>query len=237
MSEDETKSGEAIADQSGEHRLEASAQDPGRSGEHRLEIDTREHDRAAVSMELPAVVLGTNVGKSLETVQRVLPGRIPPSAIFYPVYLLLVISGGLAGNVALDTEEWSFFVIALTWFLAFSWNWLYVIAWEYRRRMLKFFSMFCAIAMELGLAALSIDRGAPQRVANADLELVQRAHIARLDWVAGILVVCVVLLLLHFFWFGRGWRSKKETHTIDHHTSKDAFEGAEEDRMDAGGSA
>ena len=211
MSDNEQKTKPKGAAQSGEHRLEANAQEAAaRSGEHRLEIE-HEQDRASVSMELPAVVLGTNVGKSLQEVQRVLPGRIPSSVLFYPIYLLLVISGGIAGNVALDTEEWSFFVVALAWFLAFSWNWLYVIAWEYRRRLLEMFSLLNAIVMQLGLAALAIDRGAPQRVANPRRELVERGHIASLDWVAGILTVCVFLLLLHFFWFGRGWRTKQES--------------------------
>ncbi len=210
MSDNEQKTKPKGASQSGEHRLETSVQEPAaRSGEHRLEIE-HDQDRVAATMELPAVVLGTNVGKSLQQVQRVLPGRVPSSVLFYPIYLLLVISGGIAGNVALDTEEWSFFMIALAWFLAFSWNWLYVIAWEYRRWMLKMFSLLNAIVMQLGLAAIAIDRGAPQRVANARRELVDRGEIASLDWVAGLLVVCVILLLLHFFWFGRGWRTKQD---------------------------
>jgi hypothetical protein len=52
-------------------------------------------------------------------------------------------------------------------------------------------------------------------VANARRELVDRGEIASLDWVAGLLVVCVILLLLHFFWFGRGWRTKQEQNQKD----------------------
>ncbi len=166
-------------------------------------------DRARHSTELPAVVLGTRVGESMEGVVRVLPGRITPSLIFYPIYLLLVIAFGFAINVSLDTNEWGFVPVVITFAVLFLWNWLYVVTWEHQRTILKYTSAAMALGMEVVVALLCTDRAAPQLVANAQAELTDRAAIDRLDWVATILFACVVLLISHLLFFGRGYRAKR----------------------------
>lgn len=165
-------------------------------------------DATLASTELPTVVLGTTAGDHLEQRERVLPGRAPPSVIFYPIYLLLVLSGGLAANVALDTDEWSFAVIVQAGVLMFAWNWLYVIAWTYRRTLLKYFSALCAMGLEILIGLLSLDRAAPQRVPGEGLQLVARGPLPSLEWAAWLLFACAALMLLHIVWVGRGWRTK-----------------------------
>jgi len=166
---------------------------------------------ASVSTQLPVVQLGSSDGETeLPESARLLRGRLPASAIFYPVYLLLVLSGGLVANAALDTGEWSFWVTTLGWFLMFGWNWLYVETWQFQRRVLLVLSVASAFGMELGIAAICQDRAEAQLVWSAG-ELVERAPLPSLQWASWMLIACATGLLLHLIWFGRGFRRARPT--------------------------
>ena len=173
-----------------------------------LDADLEVADEAGASTELPAVVLGTRVGEPIEERQRVRPGRVRLSVILYPIYLLLVLSGGLAADVALDTEEWSFGVVALTWTLMYAWCWLYGVTWTYRRRWLRNLSALGGLGIQAGMAALCLDRAKPQLAATGG-ELAARPELTQLRWAAWMLLAGAALLLAHVVWFGRGWRVKK----------------------------
>lgn len=170
---------------------------------------------ASITTELPVVTLGSPHAEDEHSERgeherspkhRVLLGRIHPSWIFYPIYTLIILSGGLAANVALDTGEWSFGVIVVAWTLAFLWNWMYVVAWTYQRRWLKLCTLGALLALEGGLAFACFDRSQPQWALQRTL--IERGELDSLRLSAGMLVVCLVLLLVHLLYFGRGYRAK-----------------------------
>lgn len=169
--------------------------------------DTKPED-ALASMELPVVILGeTTSPEGQAPQQRVLPGRVRQSTIFYPVYLLLVISGGISANFALDTEEWAFGPVVVAWLIMFFWNWIYVIAWEYQRKWLKMFCVFWLVTMEGSMAFICYDRGLPQHVFRN--KLVYREAILSLTWASAMLWICLALFIAHLVFFGRGYRKKQ----------------------------
>lgn len=143
--------------------------------------------------------------------QRLLPGRVPQSVVFYPIYLLLVLSGGLAANFALDTGEWAFGVVVFAWLITFLWNWMYVIAWNYQRSWLKAFCVFWLFIIEGTMAFVCYDRGLPQHVFRN--KLVYRDAIPSLQWSSMMLTVCLILFLAHLLFFGRGYRKKVDPAT------------------------
>lgn len=177
---------------------------------------------ASITTELPVVTLGAahvkpkpeaesacdpdELAPERAPKQRVLLGRIHPSWIFYPIYTLIVLSGGLAANVALDTGEWSFGVVVVAWTLVFLWNWMYVVAWTYQRRWLKLCTLGALICIEAGLAFACFDRSQPQWALQKTL--IERGELDSLRLSAGMLVLCLVLLLIHLLYFGRGYRAK-----------------------------
>ncbi len=166
---------------------------------------------ASRSMELPVVVLGdSNAGES--PAERLLPGRVEASWVLYPCYLLVIVSGSLAVNFAIDTFEWSPLVVFLAWILLFTWNWVYGVAYRYRRRVMKYMAVMMSVVMGLGLAALCWERGQPQLVATAaDLsaELIERAEVRRLLVACWLMVLSTAGLLAHVVFLGRGYRVKR----------------------------
>lgn len=170
-------------------------------------------DAASVTTELPVITLGhapdpEHVEQEHDPPKRrVLLGRVHPSAVFYPIYLLLIISGGIVANVALDTGEWSFTVVVIAWSTLFLWNWMYVVSWTYSRRMLKYTSVLAMLTLQGGMAAACYDRGQPQLVFKQDV--IARQAIPSLNIAAGILLVCLLLMLAHLLYLGRGYRAKR----------------------------
>lgn len=166
---------------------------------------------ASRSMELPVVVLGSSDAGE-RPAERLLPGRIEASWVLYPCYLLVIVSGSLVVNFAIDTFEWSPMVVLLAWVLLFTWNWVYGVAYRYRRRIMKYFSVTMSIVMGLGLAALCWERGQPQLVATAadvSAELIERAEVRRLLVACWLMVLSTAALLAHVLFLGRGYRVKR----------------------------
>jgi hypothetical protein len=157
--------------------------------------------------ELPPVRLGDGAGDAGPPVVRLVPGRVPVSSATYPIYTLLVLTGGIAANVALDTDEWSFGVVALAWFITFMWTWMYAIAWYYRRFLMKWWTGGVALAMYAFLGWVCLDRGQGQWVGQGR-EVVFREPIPSLAWAAGGLAVCGALLVLHMVYLGQGYRER-----------------------------
>ena len=175
------------------------------------DVTEREDPRAppGASTELPVVTLGTADEEHEQPRVRLVPGRVAVSVVTYPIYMLLVLTGGVAGNVAIDTGEWSLGAITVSWVVAFGWSWIYAVAWYYRRSLLKWTSATFALGMFAVLALACMDRAAAQLVDGGE-GLVFRAPIESLAWAAGGLVVCAALLLSHLVYLGRGYRVRGE---------------------------
>lgn len=168
-------------------------------------------DAEHTQTELPMVALGqaavASTGDKSPSV-RLKPGRVAPGFIFYPMYLLIILSAGVAANQALDTDEWPFFIIVLTWFVIFMWNWMYGVAWSYRRKVFQSVCLFMALFMEACVGVLCLDRAAAQTVARKSI-LIQRPELVYLQWSGYLLFLTAILGLAHFFVLGRGYRTKK----------------------------
>ena len=162
-------------------------------------------------MELPVVVLGSSDAGE-RPAERLLPGRVEASWILYPCYLLVILSGSLVVNFAIDTQEWSPVVVSLAWVLLFTWNWVYGVAYRYRRRFMKYMSITMSIVMGFGLAALCWERGQPQLVATlveVGAVLVERGEVRRLVLASWLIAVSTIGLLVHVVFLGRGYRVKR----------------------------
>ncbi len=158
-------------------------------------------------MELPEVVLGGEEARE-KPQTRLLPGRVEVNWTLYPCYLLVLVSGSLVVNYSIDTGEWALGMVVAAWVLLFIWNWVYGVAYRYRRALIKYFSFLMAVVMGLGLAALSWEKGQPQLVAIAG-ELVARGEVTRLVWACWMMVVNPALLVFHMVFLGRGYRVKR----------------------------
>ena len=99
--------------------------------------------------------------------------------------------------------------IALAWLLLFVWHWFYGVAYRYRRRLLKYTSVFVVFAMTVALAYFTMERAAPQRAMVASHEVVDREGIASLYWSAVATLAAGMLLLVHLVFLGRGYRQKR----------------------------
>lgn len=164
---------------------------------------------ASVSTELPLVVLGDDADVSQEAPRvRLLQGRIHEAWVLYPVYLLVLGAGFLAVRFASDTAEWSAAVVGLAWFLLFVWNWFYGVAYRYRRRLLKYSSVFVVLALSASLAYFSMERATPQRAMISATQIGERAAAPSLYWAAIATLVAGGLLVAHIVFLGRGYRRK-----------------------------
>ena len=184
---------------------------PERVPTHPLAQSHGAQDDAARTIELPAVTLGetqgTGDGAEGAPRQRLLQGRVPQSVVFYPIYLLLVISGALVANVALDTQELSFGVVVVAWLTMFFWYQIYVVAWSYGRRVLKWFCVLWLLLLTTFMAVVCYDRGLPQDIFVDALSA--RPSLPHMLWASGMLAVCQALFVSHLVFFGRGYRKKK----------------------------
>ena len=163
---------------------------------------------SGTSTELPAVRLGEGSLDEGPPVVRLVPGRVPVSGATYPIYTMLVLTGGIAANVAQETGEWSFGVVVLGWFITFMWTWMYAIAWYYRRALMKWWTGALALGMYAFLGWVCLDRGGGQWV-GVGTEVVFRDPIPSLAWAAGGLAVCGALLVLHMVYLGQGYRERE----------------------------
>jgi hypothetical protein len=157
--------------------------------------------------ELPVVVLGGESGR-VKPMVRLLPGRVYISVVLYPIYVLIVVAAIVAVNFALQTAEWSPSVVALAYGLFFCWNWVYGVAYRYRRWLLKFMALTASLFMGLSLTYLVWERAQAQLV-PIDGRLVMRAAEASLDVVWFATLLSTILLLLHVLILGRGYREKR----------------------------
>ncbi len=164
------------------------------------------------TVELPRVVLGSDEIDRPAPRQRVLPGLVDLRWLSYPAYIACFIGAGLAANFAIDAKEWSAPPVALAWMMLFFWEWIYGVAYHYRRTILKYFSFLLVVGLSALLAALCWERAQPQLVANAT-GLVQRGHVGGLDWAGVATVISGGLISLHLLILGRGYRKKKRRAT------------------------
>jgi hypothetical protein len=163
------------------------------------------------------VVLGSDEAARAAPRKRVLPGLVDLRWLVYPAYVACFFGGGLAVNFAIDTQEWAAPPIAISWMALFFWEWIYGVAYRYRRRFLKYFSVLLVVGLSAALAAFCWERAEPQLVAttqafaSAGLEggLVERAHVDSLDWAAVFALMSGALILLHVIILGRGWRDTR----------------------------
>lgn len=156
------------------------------------------------------MVLG-ETGAGEKPAERLLPGRVEASWLLYPCYLLVILSGSLVVNFAIDTFEWSPVVVLVAWILLFTWNWVYGVAYRYRRRFMKYLSVMMSVVLGLGLAAMCWERAQPQLVAVVgDLAgaLIERGEVRRLILASWLMVLGTMLLLVHVVFLGRGYRVK-----------------------------
>jgi len=160
-----------------------------------------------ISIEIPVVLLG-EAGQS-STGPRLLQGRVSESVILYPCYALVSLSGLIALNFALESPEWASLPVAIGWFALFNWYWFYGVAYRYRRRVLKYTSVFTLIGFTVALAMISIDRGRAQ-IAYDGEHIQHRDPVTGLYWAAVFVIVALVLLLVHVVFLGRGYRRKPD---------------------------
>lgn len=140
--------------------------------------------------------------------QRMLQGRVAERWLLYPIYVLVLISAGLSIDYAIFNPEWAVGPTVAAWGMLFTWYWFYGVAYRYRRRVLKYFSVTVLIVLTWCLSLLCFDRARPQVAAVADV-LVERPNIASLYWAGVLTIVAVSLLAVHVLVLGRGYRQKK----------------------------
>jgi hypothetical protein len=160
------------------------------------------------SVELPRVILGSDDGDRAAPRKRVLPGLVDVRWLVYPAYITCFIAGGLAVDFAIEGGEWSAAPVALAWLMLFFWEWIYGVAYRYRRTILKYFSFLLVAGLSAGLAALCWERAEPQLVATA-AELVDRDHASILDYAAITTLLSGAFVTIHVVVAGRGYREKK----------------------------
>lgn len=172
-------------------------------------METEENQEAAslVSQELPRVVMGEREAVAEAPRQRVIPGRVSLTRFGWIMSTLILSSGLLTGWFAWSGEEWSFWMVVLVWCLMWLWNWLYMEAWTYQRKMLKYLSAISFILMSAVMAWMCRDRAEAQEIWRTK-ELIKRAWQPELDLAAALLIVASCIVLGHLVWFGRGWRVK-----------------------------
>jgi len=167
-----------------------------------------------VSTEFPTVVLGDE-RVAVAPRRRLLQGRVAERSVLYPIYLLVSIAGALAAQFALHSEEWSVIPVSLGWAMLFVWYWLYGVAYRYRRRLLKYFSVSVILATSVVLAMLCVDRAVAQVAVTAAGELIERASRPILVWSAIVTLAAAGLLIFHVAFLGRGYREKRESDRSD----------------------
>lgn len=171
-----------------------------------------EASTARHTVELPKVVLGGDEEQHHAPQRRVLPGLIDRRWLSYPAYIAAFGAGGIAVDFAIEAGEWAAGPVAIAWMMLFFWEWIYGVAYRYRRTILKYFAFLLVTALTVGLSAFCWERAEPQLVA-ASGQLVERGHVASLEWAAVITVLSGLLIAAHLIILGRGYREKRESAT------------------------
>jgi hypothetical protein len=170
--------------------------------------DQEESPRGTI--ELPRVVLGSDEAGRRAPQRRVLPGLVDLRWLSYPAYVAAFGAGGIAANFAIDSPEWSAGPVALAWMMLFFWEWIYGVAYHYRRSFLKYFSLLMVVGLSVGMAAACWERAQPQMAVEAAGGLVERGHIGSLDWAVILTLLSGLLISAHAIILGRGYREKKD---------------------------
>ncbi len=166
------------------------------------------------SLELPAVIIGDRGEKDAPPPVRLLPGRVPKSVVLYPAYTLVAIALLIAGHFALTTGEWNFLVTLIAWGLLMAWYWVYGVSFQYRRRIMKLFSLLMSTATAATLTFVASLRATPLAVPT-DGVLLTRDPIPALALVAILTSLSLLLVFSHLLYFGRSYREKRDHGTTE----------------------
>lgn len=164
------------------------------------------------TVELPRVVLGSDEGAHRAPRERVLPGRIDIRWLSYSAYIACILGAGLSVNFALDSREWAIVPISIGWAMLYVWEWIYGVAYQYRRPILKYSALFMVLALAAVLASVCLDR-APAQDVIAGGELIARARVVGLEGAAALTILSALLILAHGAVLGRGYRRIKQRDT------------------------
>lgn len=169
------------------------------------------------TVELPRVVLGSSEPGRQAPRERVLPGRVDPRWLIYPAYIACFLGAGLSVNFAIDSHEWAVGPVLVGWTMLYIWQWIYGVAYQYRRPILKYSSGLMILGLAALLAAVCLDR-APAQSVIASGQLVERARVVRLEGAAALTILSGLFIFAHLTVLGRGYRRVKARDT----TVKDA---------------
>lgn len=158
------------------------------------------------SMELPAVILGDQ-GEEDEPKVRVLPGRVPMYKVLHPAYVAVAVAGVLATYFSLSSGEWHPLMVLVGWGLLFCWYWVYAVAYRYRRRIMKYFSLAMGTLTAASLTLAATVRGTSMAVPEG-ADLVIRSPRPLLFVVAGLTTLSLAAIFTHVIYLGRGYRQK-----------------------------
>lgn len=151
------------------------------------------------------MVLGSQQQAGRAPRQRVLPGRIDARWMSYPAYLACFLAAGISVNFALDTGEWAVGPVLIGWAMLYFWEWIYSVAYQYRRPFLKYSALLMLLALAGLLAGVCLDR-APAQPVIAGGQLVQRAALAHLEGAAALTLLSALFIFAHAAVLGRGYR-------------------------------
>ncbi len=160
------------------------------------------------SLELPAVIIGDRGSEEERPAVRVLPGRLPESVVLYPAYTLVGAAALLTTHYSLDSGELSPLMTFFGWGLLFCWYWVYGVAYRYRRRMMKYFSLFMCGVTAGSLSVVTAVRSTSMAV-PVDGELVVRGAQPILFFAAALTTLSLTLIITHVVYLGRGYRQKQ----------------------------
>ena len=160
------------------------------------------------SLELPAVIIGDRGTQADQPRVRVLPGRVAPSVVLFPIYAAVGLAALLATNFAVETGEWHPVMTLLGWGLLYSWFWVYGVGYRYRRWMMKYFALLMATGTAAVLVMVTASRAASMLVPGSS-GLVVRSAQPQLFVVIALTGATVVAAFVHVVYLGRGYRQKR----------------------------
>jgi len=187
--------------------------DEHKSEDEPLEVhDTSKDASVRATVELPRVILGSSDGARQAPKERVLPGLIDPRWTSYSAYIACILGAGISVNFAIDAGEWAVGPVIIGWTMLYIWEWIYSLAYQYRRTFMKYGALLMVVALTAVLAGVCLDRAPAQQVITGG-ELVARAHLARLEGAAALTILSGLFILAHAIVLGRGYRRIKRRDT------------------------
>ncbi len=160
------------------------------------------------SLELPAVIIGERGDDAEQLRYRVLPGRVSKHLVLYPAYAAVGLAGLLAAHFSIRSGEWHPLMTVVGWGLLFCWYWVYAVAYRYRRRFMKVFSLSMATLTAGSLVLVAALRSTSMAV-PAGGELVIRQSQPLLIAVAVLTTLSLAAVFTHAIYLGRGYRQKR----------------------------